>query len=718
MTCPTEAKHITWLDRPLFGRWQITLEVMIYALLVIVSIVACFYDLGSRTFSHDECVHGLYSRELYVGQGFEHDPWRHGPFLYHINAFFYFLFGVSDFTARISTALFGVSLVIWPIFLRKELGRVGALAVSTMMLVSPSMLYYARYLRDDVYMVVWAMLMTVALFRYFDSHHPRWLYLGAFAVSMALCTMENSLMTGFIGATFLAMLFVRQVLGPRTRQVLSIVALVLLMLLLLLAAGLLSDETSAAAPKLLELLVLPIGTLIALLFSAALVEPGEQPNAAVRSVTAYALGIAALFVLCGATGGLFWLLVAQMPAGVVSPAVFLILQFLSAALGISIGGYAWWRWMLKVQRKNWLPEGFDFRVLYIILAAAVIPFVLLYTTFFTNPKGLISGTVGAVSYWLAQQAVKRGGQPWWYYGMIAGLYDWLPLGLSVLGAAVYTIRSARRTFVAYCIYWSLMAWLLYSWAGERMPWLVVHITQPMILLAGRFVNDVAGRLCAHPRLRTAFLTLFVLGGILTARYAILAVYINGDTAKEFLVYSHGAPGAKQTVEEIRRISRRLYGDEQEIRVAYGSDGTCPFEWYFVQNFPNRVFFGTEPTRETTNAPVLVVGYPEVDKVEPFLGKRYIRFNRKYLWFPHQDYYMTVSFLVPPEEKRDPSKNYFWLDMRDPEKRRAFLDVLLYRKYDQTLADWEPSYPGKFAFYVRKDIAAQMWDRTALSAQPE
>jgi hypothetical protein len=29
------------------------------------------------------------------------------------------------------------------------------------------------------------------------------------------------------------------------------------------------------------------------------------------------------------------------------------------------------------------------------------------------------------------------------------------------------------------------------------------------------------------------------------------------------------------------------------------------------------------------------------------------------------------------------------------------------RYSQSLADWEPSNPGRFAFYVRKDIAAQL-----------
>ncbi|MFL7809174.1 MAG: NHL repeat-containing protein, partial [Anaerolineae bacterium] len=93
--------------------------------------------------------------------------------------------------------------------------------------------------------------------------------------------------------------------------------------------------------------------------------------------------------------------------------------------------------------------------------------------------------------------------------------------------------------------------------------------------------------------------------------------------------------------------------------------------------------------------------------EPFLGDRYYRFDRKLVWWPHQDYYMGLSLAVPSEKDRQAGKNYFLLDMLDPQKRKSFWNVLFYRKYDQTLVDWEPSHP--FAFYVRKDIAAQIWD---------
>ncbi|MEZ4555458.1 MAG: hypothetical protein R2854_03225 [Caldilineaceae bacterium] len=54
--------------------------------------------------------------------------------------------------------------------------------------------------------------------------------------------------------------------------------------------------------------------------------------------------------------------------------------------------------------------------------------ILFFTTFFTNTRnGLATGIVGSLGYWLKQQEVARGGQPWYYYIMLGGLYEFLPL---------------------------------------------------------------------------------------------------------------------------------------------------------------------------------------------------------------------------------------------------------------------------------------------------
>ncbi|MBL7198523.1 MAG: TIGR03663 family protein [Anaerolineae bacterium] len=808
------------LDTPVFSVLHINLEVLLYVFLAIVAVVACFYNLGARAQSHDESLHALYSWKLYAGEGYEHNPMMHGPFLFHINALFYFLFGTSDFTARMSAAAFGVILVLLPAFLRKELGRVGALTTSALTLISPTTLYYARYIRNDIYMMVWAMLMVIALFRYLQSREHKWIYLGAIAVTLALTTKETAYITGFIGLTFVVALFIQQMFSAKGSRIAYTIGIALVILLVIVwialnsYMGTLPDPAPGATEpsegltrgqvkKVDEVVFLLIGVLISMLMGTLLIKRDVRLKPAIGLIAAYVVAIGALVVFCATAGGAVWLVLVQMPEAVLPPLAFTLLQVVGIGGGAVAGGYAWWRLLGYGRKAGWLPAAFRDQVLYVTVALVVIIFSLLYTTFFTNPKGMGTGTFGAISYWLAQQEVKRAGQPWFYYLIIAPLYEFLPIGFGLVAVLYYLVTGKvdrpedgeaaadqegqlpSLPIVAFLVYWTLSAWLIYTWAGEKMPWLLVHVVQPMIVLTGRFVNDLlygvdwrqvwrkggavlallvpiillalgmlisllffgqafrgmslgdlndtsrwlsalviggalfwialrlGRRLGQKAAWRVVFTSVLILGALLTIRFAWMASFINYDTAKEFLVYAHGTPDVKQTVEEIKEISRRLYGDEGSIKFAYSSDATWPFEWYFDTSFPNRVFYGEEPTRENTDVPVLVVGSKEIGKTEPFLGKRYYRFDRKVVWWPHQDYYMGLSLATPPEENRELGKKYLLIDLRDPEKRRQLWNVLFYRKYDQSLADWQPSH--SFAFYVRKDVAAQLWDFGAEAA---
>jgi DNA-binding beta-propeller fold protein YncE len=63
--------------------------------------------------------------------------------------------------------------------------------------------------------------------------------------------------------------------------------------------------------------------------------------------------------------------------------------------------------------------------------------------------------------------------------------------------------KVRRLFVGFLVWWGIMAWVIYSYAGEKMPWLTVHLALPMILLAawgaGRFVESIDFRAVARER---------------------------------------------------------------------------------------------------------------------------------------------------------------------------------------------------------------------------
>ena len=158
--------------------------------------------------------------------------------------------------------------------------------------------------------------------------------------------------------------------------------------------------------------------------------------------------------------------------------------------------------------------------------------ILLFTTFLTNTqKGLVSGVVGSLGYWLTQHEVGRGSQPWFYYLILSAVYEFLALFLCL--AAVWSLNrhlktsswepvseedlpveaepgasgggasEIRKLFLCFLVFWVLCSWIGYSVAGERMPWLLAHVVLPMCVLGGwwlgRLLNLISWRSVTNSR---------------------------------------------------------------------------------------------------------------------------------------------------------------------------------------------------------------------------
>ena len=153
----------------------------------------------------------------------------------------------------------------------------------------------------------------------------------------------------------------------------------------------------------------------------------------------------------------------------VAAAILALMFFLSTAVGVMWRGGVW------------------------LVCAAIfyLVWVSLYTTIFTNWSGIFSGVWQGMGYWLAQQDVARGNQPWYYY--LAGLpvYELLPLLAGILGA-IYYFRKGDILGLVLAL-WAGANLLAYTVASEKMPWLLVNITVPFILLGGRALGDLVER---------------------------------------------------------------------------------------------------------------------------------------------------------------------------------------------------------------------------------
>lgn len=509
------------LERP-FGRsirldWEKTL----YLSLIILALVTRLWGLGLRVQSHDESLHTKYSWNLYAGQGFQHTPLMHGPLLFHATAASYFLFGDNDFTARLFVALVGVAIVAFPYLLRRWLGQMGALCASFFLLISPSIAYYSRYIRHDIPVILWALTLIFAIFSYLRDGQEKWLYVMAGAISLSFATKEVAFIYNAIIGFFLIGVFAWQALsrdwGDREglKSFLGVALVVLAVGLLVLSLGMLSagaasEEGGNRLPS--WGFVGAAIAVAALLAGIGILLLGTWESLRLHGYRSFDL-IIVLGTLCLPFLSPLPIKVLGLdPVDYTAPTIYYSGAITAAVLGISAAIGLLWSW------RRWsIAAGIHYAI-----------FIVLFTTVFTNGTGIASGLVGSMGYWLAQQGVKRGDQPWYYYGVIVPLYEYLPLLLAGVTGSHLALRAAfqgarspasedgpcerfnlRRVFVLFLLCWVVAAWVLYSYAGEKMPWLTVHLALPMILLGawglGRFLEGIDWRRVLRTRVWMAAL---------------------------------------------------------------------------------------------------------------------------------------------------------------------------------------------------------------------
>ncbi len=565
-----------WLDKPVVSFLpKIKIEHLIITIILILAVISRFYDLGVRSFDHDEVNHVIPSFDLYQGRGYVHSPVTHGPFQFHLIAASYFLFGDSDFTSRLPHALFSiVTIAFVMIAFKRYLGRTGALLAGVFFLIDPFMLFYGRYARNEAFVALFAVMLIWSVLYYLEKGKTSTLYLLAIVLALHFVTKEIAYIYVAILLIFLAILFMRDVMQIEWRNIRQRNGFLLGILLALGMIGIALGVSVIEARGMGENAAAAGG----------LATWASNNQAILHTGLLVSVGIAALFAILAMVlllRGLAWktvkhirsfdllmltgtLVLPQLAAMVVSllgrdpldytwPAllptviVLILLFVLSAA-----GGMVW-------RPKVWLVSTAIFYAI----------FTVLYTTFFTNGQGFFTGIVGGLGYWLSQQGVNRGTQPIYYYALIQlPMYEFMPvigtiaaviiatrkrlfstlpghapanqpepsqlavqLPLAMESEPVQAVEELPRKLpvLAILVYWAVMNLLAYSVAGEKMPWLTVHIALPLLLASAWGIGYVIDRINWRQLLnRKGVLTLLLLPVFLTSLGAVMRLLLGAN----------------------------------------------------------------------------------------------------------------------------------------------------------------------------------------------
>ena len=699
---------------------RLSWELVAYASFIVVGAGMRFWDLGSRALHHDESLHGFYAYDIFLGRGYEHSPLLHGPFQFFGTALTFFLSGgASDYTVRILPALFGVALIVLPFFFRDRLGRVGALLASGLIALSPTLLYFSRFARNDIYVAVFTLGIVICLWRYVDERKPLFLYLGAALLGLSFATKENTFINVAVLLVFLNLWLATGLARQSNRRlgldrVSSSMAYLFLYLPWAWAITALWPIIGGFRQRLglrerhpAGDFLIVLGTLSLPQFAAGIQLPLESVGYELDTLgREQTVGIPTVLTLLAAT----------------------------AVVGL--------RW-------NW-------RVWLLAAAAFYIPYALLYTSFLTNTDGFGTGIWESLDYWLGEQQLDqpRGNQPDFYYVMLLPAYEFLalafagpallyfslrggprswlltaiatlsllaffgadsfsatlgdiarPLALPVAAVAIYfAVRGSP--FERFLVFWTAAAIVGYAWVGEKMPWLSVHTTLPVVILAayslGRLFEGMpspAGLLRNAPALlpfvagalglaaisfaafgplgsgvlrlvlvATALALLLpllaplgrrrlavvvaaaVFGGLalFSVRTAVIASFEHGDVPREMLVYTQTSPDVPDVMERIEETAQAS-GRGLDLPVIVDSTYTWPWAWY-LRDY-SITYDGIDEGFEPPPDAVLLIARENESKVAPFL-ERYqepVPYRLRW-WFP--------------EVYRSIGRDNLWLAMRD------------------------------------------------------
>jgi predicted membrane-bound mannosyltransferase len=650
-------------------RAGISFESAAYLTILLVAFVTRFWDLGARALHHDESLHSYYSWLYATGAGYVHDSMMHGPFLFHANALIYLVFGATDATSRYMPALFGVALVGLPYLLRgpRLFGRWGALLASLFLLISPSILYYSRFIRHDIYTATGSLLLFICIVRYLEQPARRWLVIGGITTGFLFSNHE---ICYAIFAIFLAFLYVAYLRERVTHAPGSTWRF---------AAPLIGIHLIAAFSALALLVLLPKENRSRIMAIPWDVTGSDAPQPTGANQMHYYKGlitdplvIGLLLIAVALVAGVIWLL-SRTPREVETP----------AGPVVNSVRHAW-------NDPNGLAAAVGAG-----LAIAVALFTSLFSNFLNGLATATFATNGTLLYWLGQHDVRRGAEPWFYFLVLMPQYELIGFFIGGVAAAIIVVkallalRPGHADQMPSLMRLLLVAWFagmfaVLSWAGEKMPWLVIHLALPAILLAALILGDAIARLRAGATAGRLFtwstagwmLALLTIGGgwffavgrytrphfvqsatgvwsrtadsstvgdwwrvvlppalivalllglwfrlgprragtialtslmvglvLLQIHLAWRVTYLTGDVPEEMLIYNTTSPDVTRIVSEIGQLSEQLTGTKG-IEVWYNSCSAWPLYWY-LRDFPNSHPFGSSLPTPAPDPPIIL-----------------------------------------------------------------------------------------------------------------
>ncbi len=677
-------------------------ENLVFLFILLTCAATRLFRLDERGVMHDESLFVYYTWfHIVENLNYDYQPILHGPAMLWIQAALFSVLGDSTFVMRLGCALLGIGGLFWIRGMRPWLGPWGMLTACCFYTLSPTLMFYQRFFRNDGLFVFTTLWMIVSLAHWWKSRNHAWLASFVFASIVLFCNKESCVFVYFTLITFALLVVTHDVArwiienckttesipSPLPALPLWPVALTGFTIITLFLTRVLegiSYETSVVSAigrdfPLKNVQSLPLalgwhapvesaGTLgepsfwrlfYCLLFAGSLASTWLvniliRHRIGARTLTAeiWRRTIEARWWITAAAGTGLALYIALFTTVFVYPAgpfeiyqdtleywmgqnaqhrikgpfhmhLLNMLVYETGPLLLVLAASLFALFRMKWSRtlaSGLLPaaaalaifHGLFFRGLdpgmswFATLSAGI---VVTATAIALKPSAGRLITVLAFTLFVAWSfhhfhsqswelflfsETQRGGEKLSWSGkaylddtlsLTSGVHLFL-IGFLIMIGTILTWRGIHRgeRFHALLIWWLVTIIGAVSYAREKVPWVGIYITLPLVLLTGAYVQKFANHLQTlkpSGRILLQSLSTVVLGtaAILSARSGILLSFINFDTVRERMIYAHPAREVKIHTELVLRTAATSE-DDTTVRTYVGSpELQWPMRWY-------------------------------------------------------------------------------------------------------------------------------------------
>lgn len=612
------------------------------AVIIAVGAFVRLVALGLRPFHHDEGVNGWFLTNLLRDGHYHYDPANyHGPTLYYISLAFSEVFGLDTRVERVSVAVWGILSIVLVLYLRRQMGRIGALAAAAFVALSPGLVFISRYFIHETFFAFLGLglVVSVVLFTTRERCGPG--ALAWLALVLAFCFLPPVLMLGTTavgddstklwtfriavtiieaGLIFYLVKMLKSWNGGRPIYLLLAAASMALMLatketafitfgtmaaaLLCIAARyrIANDTVAGRFPTMIAAAATAAAAVMAAVLNSKMPEVAEDFGKRTAGFigTEGADTFAALFYV----------------AIIAAPALLVLgLYAVDKKKGPATFAPDGMRSGLDVFRDA-LGDGSS-RVFLIIFASAlgVYLIVVFFSSYFTHWEGVLD-FFRAYAIWTKTGSKDHTQNGFWAYLDWGMRSDGPIYVISALGAAIALIL-ARSRFAIFTALWAFGLFAGYTIIPYKTPWLAVSFILPMCLAAGYAIGTMYSS--AKEPIRVIAVLLAIASAAIMSYQLYDLNFVRYDDEDAPMVYAHTQRQFLDMVADIERFADES-GNGKEATIDILSVDYWPLVWY-LRDHPKAIFHGKFIDHSTADIIVIKKGEQDVQAMRAY-GSRY------------------------------------------------------------------------------------------------